>query len=98
MPESITSEILECENSKKGIDECTTAFRVTENEVGFYKRFNLPLPNKCPNCRHRGRLKFRTMPRFHMTKCENCKKEILTAYDNKTPNLYCKECYLQTVI
>ncbi|MES3032045.1 MAG: hypothetical protein V4699_02255 [Patescibacteria group bacterium] len=100
IPPSITSEILECINSKVGLDDCTTAFRVTENEVGFYKRFNLPLPDKCPNCRHRARLQFRTVPRFHTAICANegCGKEILTAYADETPNLYCKECYLQAVV
>ena len=96
--ESITSEILECVNSKNGIEDCTTAFRIITDEAGFYQRFNLPLPNKCPNCRHRERMKFRTIPRLKKIACVNCEKEILTAYDKKTPNLYCKECYLQTVI
>ena len=100
IPENITEEILECANSKTGIEDCTTAFRVITNEANFYKRFNLPLPDKCPNCRHRERMQFRTVPRFHKTKCayEGCGKDILTAYDPKTPNLYCKEHYLQTVV
>ena len=98
--ESIISEILECENSKKGIENCTTAFKVIGDEVGFYKRFNIPLPNKCPNCRHSERMNYRTTPRLRSTFCmhESCGKEILTAYGEEVPNLYCKECYLQAVV
>ncbi|HEV7702514.1 MAG TPA: hypothetical protein VGO63_03695 [Candidatus Paceibacterota bacterium] len=99
IPESITSEILECANSKKGLDNCTTAFRVITDEVSFYKRFGLPLPDKCPNCRHKERLQFRTLPRFKTVNCANgCGKKMFTAYDVSTPNLFCKECYLKAVI
>jgi len=102
IPENITSEILECVNSKKGteIEGCTTAFRVIADEANFYKRFNIPLPDKCPNCRHNARMKLRTVPRFHKLVCsyDGCGKEILTAYDASTPNLYCKEHYLSSVV
>jgi len=100
IPENITSEILECINSKNNIEDCTTAFRVITDEASFYQRFNLPLPNKCPNCRHRERMKLRTTPRFKTVACayDSCETEILTAYDEKTPNLYCKEHYLQAVV
>jgi hypothetical protein len=98
--ETITNEILECVNSKSDIEDCTTAFRIITNEASFYKRFNLPLPNKCPNCRHRERMKLRTSPRFKTVKCafDGCETEILTGYDERTPNLYCREHYLQTVV
>ena len=100
IPESITNEILECSNSKEGIEDCTTAFRVITNEASFYKRFNIPLPNKCPNCRHRDRMELRTSPRFQTMKCAflGCATEIITGYKELTKNLYCKEHYLQTVV
>jgi hypothetical protein len=100
IPESITSEILECANSKKENKNCTTAFRIITDEASFYQRFNLPLPDKCPNCRHEARMKLRTLPRFRTAVCafEGCGKEILTAYDKSTPNLYCKEHYLSAVV
>jgi hypothetical protein len=100
IPETITSEILECKNSKNNIESCTIAFRIITDEVGFYKRFNLPIPNKCPNCRHMERMKLRTSPRFKKVKCGHvdCNKEILTAYSKETSNLYCKEHYLRAVV
>ena len=100
IPETITDEVLECINSKNDVEDCTTAFRIITNEVSFYKRFNIPLPNKCPNCRHRDRMKLRTSPRFQTMKCsfDGCETEVLTGYKESTKNLYCKEHYLQTVI
>ncbi|MEI7810178.1 MAG: hypothetical protein WCI41_01320 [bacterium] len=98
--ENITNEILECINSKNNFEDCTTAFRVITDEASFYKRFNIPLPDKCPNCRHRERMQWRTIPRFKKATCEfnDCGKEILTAYNKETKNLYCKEHYLRTVV
>ena len=100
IPEPAISEIFECANSKSGIDDCTTAFRVITDEVNFYKRFGIPLPDKCPNCRHNERMELRNIPKFRMASCaySGCGKEILTAYPLGTPNLNCKEHYLQEVV
>ena len=98
--DSVTSEIVECWNNGDENKNCTTAFKITPDELGFYKRFNLPLPSKCPNCRHSERMKLRNLPIFRKGKCghEGCENEILTAYPETTPNLYCKDHYLQTVV
>lgn len=98
--ESITSEIVECENNDLDISNCATAFRVIEDEFNFYKRFNIPLPSKCPNCRHTDRMNLRTKPVFTTQTCSyiNCDKSIITAYPKSTPNLYCKEHYLKEVV
>lgn len=99
-PGTITNEIIECINKGDAMKNCTTAYKIIPDEFGFYQRFNIPLPAKCPNCRHAERMELRNKPIFHAGKCsfENCGKEILTAYPENTPNLYCKEHYLQTVV
>jgi hypothetical protein len=99
--DSITGEIIACANKGEGTHNCTTAFRVIPDELGFYKQMNLPIPHKCPNCRHHDRMKWRNPPIFRKTKCDfdNCEKELLTAYSNETKEkIYCKEHYLQTVV
>jgi hypothetical protein len=45
-------EIFECKHKGECTDQCSTAFRVTQNELDFYRQMKLPLPNLCPNCRH----------------------------------------------
>jgi len=96
----IINDIIECENKGDQKKNCTTAFKVIDDEFGFYKRFNIPLPSKCPNCRHAERMTHRNLPIFHTIKCafNGCDKEILTSYKEGTSNLYCKEHYLQTVV
>jgi len=48
---------------------CTTAFRIIEPELQFYRRLNLPLPRKCPNCRHSERLAKRNPPKLWKRTC-----------------------------
>ena len=57
--DAITNEILGCEHGAKCNEQCTTAFKITPQELQFYKQMQIPLPRLCPNCRHYARLKIR---------------------------------------
>ncbi|HEY4513542.1 MAG TPA: hypothetical protein VJH06_03455 [Candidatus Paceibacterota bacterium] len=54
--EVILTQSIGCEDGASCKHGCTTAFRIIPRELEFYKRMNLPLPRKCPNCRYYGRL------------------------------------------
>ena len=97
--DEVTKDIIECANKGDMKKNCATAFRIIPDELGFYRRFSLPLPAKCPNCRHAERMELRNPPRFHKGICavEGCGKEFTTAYPDGTSNLYCREHYLQNV-
>lgn len=97
--DEVIKEIIECANKGDAKKNCATAFRIIPDELGFYRRFNIPLPAKCPNCRHAERMELRNAPKFRKGMCdfEGCGVEFLTAYPEGTPNLYCKEHYLQNV-
>ncbi len=69
VPDSITKEIIGCSHAGTCDEQCTTAFRITEAELQFYKRLNLPLPRLCPNCRHSERLKKRNPPKLWKRSC-----------------------------
>lgn len=68
--EDILNEVIACEHKEKCFEECTGAFRIVSRELNFLKRFNLPLPSLCPNCRHYGRLAMRNLPRFFKRVCQ----------------------------
>jgi len=69
---SITSEILECAHSNQRCNhQCITAFKIIPQELDFYKRFNIPLPNICPNCRYFERISQRAPIKLWHRKC-NC--------------------------
>ncbi len=57
--ESILNQVIECAHEGRCNDQCTKAFRIIPQELLFYKRMNLPIPDLCPNCRHFERLKRR---------------------------------------
>ena len=70
--DSITGEVLECaHHDKKCSHQCTTAFKIIPQELAFYKRFNIPLPKLCPNCRYFERISVRAPIKLWKCKC-NC--------------------------
>jgi hypothetical protein len=109
--ESVLNEIIECDEWKKNeskIWNCTKAFRITENELVFYKKYNLPLPRKFPNCRHHFRTQGRNPPKLWHRQCmcdkENhnhkgkCIVEFETSYAPERPEIvYCEKCYQQEI-
>lgn len=110
----ITQEAIGCQHSEEGEhpysceSSCTTAFRVTNMELSFYHRMNIPLPRLCPNCRHYRRLKERNPIKLWHRQCmcdkENhahqgaCEVEFETSYAPDRPEIiYCEKCYQQEV-
>ena len=110
---SITKEVILCRSWDEGMNQaqehgCTKAFRVTEQELDFYKRFNIPIPEYCPNSRMAGRTKYRNgINLWHRTcMCDKkhpnhegkCEVEFETSYGPDRPEIvYCEKCYQQEV-
>jgi len=103
----VTDEIIEkviaCEHAGGCDQQCTTAFKILEDELNFYRKMNLPLPRLCPNCRTFERFKQRTKIDLYDRKCQcagdssDDKNYINTAVhfhsDNHCPNEF-KTSYL----
>src|SRR3989339_367947 len=115
LPESIDSvgdnilnEVIACEHDGKCNQQCTTAFKITQNELQFYRTYNITLPTLCPNCRHYERLlKRQPIKLWHRScMCEqdnhghvgNCQNEFETSYAPEKPEtVYCLDCYRKEV-
>ncbi len=107
--DSILSEVIACPSNGRSDFQCTTAFRITENELIFYKNKNIPLPHYCPNCRHYRRLDLFVQPfrlfnrscmcnKKHNNHEEKCEVEFETSYAPERPEIvYCEKCYQQEV-
>lgn len=94
--DSILNEVIECEEKDNG--ESTGAFRITQNELNFYRRMNLPIPKACFNIRHLRRMQKRPPLRTIKRNCSKCEVEVETVYDeNYAPIIYCEKCYQQEV-
>ena len=89
--DSITMEILKC------ID-CNRNYKITEQELLFYRKMNIPIPRKCFYCRHQDRIVRRGPYKFWNRNCAKCKKGITTNYAPDRPEIvYCEKCYQQEV-
>ena len=106
--EDILKEVIECIHEGKCSQQCTQAFKITENELNMRRRFNLPLPKLCPNCRHYERLSRRQpiklWPRVCTCDKKNhkhdglCSNKFETTYSPDSPEIvYCEYCYQQEV-
>ena len=50
--DDIVRQIVGCAHGGACGHQCTTAFRITPQELQFYRQKNIALPRLCPNCRH----------------------------------------------
>jgi len=92
VPDTITKEIIDCAI-------CKQVYRVLERELEFYKRFGIPLPRLCHNCRHTERLKLRNPMKFWHRKCAKCDREFETSFAPERPEIiYCETCYQNEVM
>ncbi|MBU0670923.1 zinc-ribbon domain-containing protein [Patescibacteria group bacterium] len=95
--DSIINEVLACEDCRKN-------YKITKQELDFYKRMKLPIPKFCFECRHKKRLAMRTPRSLWQRQCMctkidhghqgRCHNEFETAYDPAEKEMvYCEDCY-----
>jgi hypothetical protein len=98
--EDILKENIECEDKEICNHNCSKAFRIISLELVFYKKNKIPLPRKCPNCRHYERISSRNPVKLWHRSCmkEGCQNEFETSYSPDRPEIvYCEKCYQQEV-
>lgn len=84
-------EILSCKKTNK-------PFRTVPQELIFYKRMGLPIPEICPDERHYDRMKDFKPLQLWTQNCSKCNKQIQTDYSqDRKEKIYCEECYLKEV-
>jgi formylmethanofuran dehydrogenase subunit E len=67
-------------------------------ELNFYKSKNIPLPRKCPTCRHSDRMHFRNSRELFNRKCSKCESDIKSTYNkNREEKIFCEKCYEKEV-
>ncbi len=94
--DSILNEVIEC--GDKDNPKSVGAFRITQNELSFYRKMDLPIPKYSFNIRHLNR--FNKRPKLETIKrnCTKCNLEVETVYTKEySPILYCEKCYQQEV-
>src|SRR3989339_481825 len=100
----------ECqENNSECKAICISAFKITPEELQFYKKMNIPLPTLCPNCRQHKRLLQKNPIKLWHRQCmcstkhthhkdERCDIKFETIYSpDKSEIVYCSKCYQQEI-
>ena len=88
--DDFTKEILKC--------ACGKFYRIAVGELQLLKRFGIPIPRKCPDCRHMARMKRINKPNLYDRVCDKCGDSIKTSYAPGRPEIvYCEKCYQQEV-
>jgi len=73
-------------------------YKLTAQELAFYKRQGIPVPAECFFARHARRFSRRTPRNLWLRHCAKCAKAIETSYAPDRPEkVYCEECYLKEV-
>lgn len=95
--DDIKNEIISCEDSEK--EYSPGAFKITGEELSFYRKMNLPLPRASYPVRYMRRLESMPKMRLMDRNCSKCAVAVRTSYTiEEAPILYCESCYQQEVI
>lgn len=91
IPDDILNWAIECEDTKK-------PFRITLQELEFYRKYSFPIPKKHPDIRYRQRLALRNPRNLFERKCDSCWIELQTSYySNSFGPVFCEWCYNKAV-
>ncbi len=90
--DSILQEVLGC-------TLCEKPYRIVNAELSLLRRFDFPIPRKCPDCRFKKRFSRVNSPKLYDRECAKCGKGIKTSYSPDRPEIvYCESCYQQEVL
>lgn len=83
--------------------QCQKGFEPTKEDYIFYekispsfsgKKFTVPPPSLCPDCRQQRRLSFRNQMKLYQRECALCHKKIISMYSADKPyTVYCPACW-----
>jgi len=87
----------------KTCKQCNQQFNIEDDDLKFYdrisptfvgKKYQIPSPTLCPDCRTQRRHTFRNERSLYKRKCDLCQKDIVTIYaPNYQGKVYCQDCW-----
>jgi len=89
--DTITDEVLTCAN-------CMEDYKIIPQELKFYRKININIPDTCTSCRQKYLLGSRNPRKLWKRNCDKCSNAIQTTYSSDRPEIvYCEKCYLEAV-
>lgn len=87
----------------RSCNECQASFEITDADYAFYdkvspviagRKFAIPPPVECYDCRQQRRLAMRNEHRLYARTCDLCKRSIISIYSqDKKVTVYCPACW-----
>lgn len=107
--DGILEESIACAHKQKCGHNCTFAFRITPQELLFYRKMKLPIPHLCSACRNGERASLHSPSKLWHRQCMcdktnhahqgHCPNEFETSYaPDREEVVYCEQCYQAEVI
>ncbi|MDD3793950.1 MAG: hypothetical protein PHI37_04000 [Candidatus Gracilibacteria bacterium] len=85
----------------KTCKHCNSSFEITDKDLEFYekvspifqdRKYSIPIPQLCPDCRQQRRLSFRNERKLYKRKCDATGKDIISIYSpDKSFKVYHQE-------
>lgn len=106
VPQEIKNVTDDVVGQKLVCKHCAKNFTIIKPELVLLRKWGLPIPEWCHECRYQRRINLRNPRQFWDRKCVNtpqgggqqCSKDIRTSYSPERPEIvYCEECYLKEV-
>ena len=89
--DSILSATLTCAKSGK-------PYKITKQELAFYRQNSLPIPTIAPMVRLRERSNLLALDTLVNTTCAHCNGQISSMYHQTGRPLYCEECFQRLLV
>lgn len=87
----------------KNCRQCQIAFEITDEDLAFYdklspifneKKYQIPPPTLCSDCREQRRVSYRVERSLYNRKCDLCQKDIISIYSpGNSYTVYCLKCW-----
>ncbi|KKW39528.1 hypothetical protein A2454_00700 [Candidatus Peribacteria bacterium RIFOXYC2_FULL_55_14] len=87
----------------KVCSQCAASFEITDGDLAFYekvspviggKKYPIPPPTLCPDCRQQRRLVWRNERNLYRRTCDQCNKSIISIYPKASPfTVFCPDCW-----
>lgn len=90
-PDTIVGKLLACA-------QCHKNYRLIAKELHYYRRFKVPPPRCCPQCRHLARMRLRNPRHLWPRRCDQCAKQTMSSFAPDRPEIvYCPQCYQRSI-
>lgn len=83
--------------------QCSAVFEITQDDLALLaklapvfggRKFEIPPPTLCPNCRQQRRLLWRNERSLYRRTCDLCGKSMISVYSEDKPfTVYCTDCW-----